>query len=55
MKVEIVTHISDASLLVIGDELQSSADGQDMYAAINGVTDQLSRQRNRQKDNLQQR
>ncbi len=37
LKVEKVTHTSDATLHVNGGEIHASAEGQDMYAAIDGL------------------
>ena len=54
LKVEKVTHISDATLHVNGGELHASAEGQDMYAAIDGLIDKLARQLNKHKDKLKQ-
>ncbi len=46
LKVEKVTHTSDATLHVNGGEIHASAEGQDMYAAIDGLIDKLARQLN---------
>ena len=54
LKVEKLTHISDATLHVNGGELHASAEGKDMYAAIDGLIDKLSRQLNKHKDKLKQ-
>ncbi len=35
---------SDATLHVNGGEIHASAEGQDMYAAIDGLIDKLARQ-----------
>lgn len=53
LKVEKVTHISDATLHVNG-EIHASAEGQDMYAAIDGLIDKLARQLTKHKDKLKQ-
>ena len=52
LKVEKVTHTSDATLHVNGGEIHASAEGQDMYAAIDGLIDKLARQLTKHKDNL---
>ncbi len=44
LKVEKVTQIADANLHVNGGEIHASAEGQDMYAAIDGLIDKLARQ-----------
>lgn len=54
LKVEKVTHVADATLHVNGGELHASAEGQDMYAAIDGLIDKLARQLNKHKDKLKQ-
>ena len=54
LKVEKLTHISDATLHVNGGELHASAEGQDMYAAIDGLIDKLARQLTKHKDKLKQ-
>lgn len=54
LKVEKVTHISDATLHVNGGEIHASAEGQDMYAAIDGLIDKLARQLTVHKDKLKQ-
>ncbi|SFR16082.1 MULTISPECIES: ribosome hibernation promoting factor [unclassified Enterobacter] len=54
LKVEKVTHVADATLHVNGGEIHASADGQDMYAAIDGLIDKLSRQLTKHKDKLKQ-
>lgn len=43
LKVEKVTHISDATLHVNGGEIHASAEGQDMYAAIDGLIDKTGK------------
>ena len=53
LKVEKVTHISDATLHVNGGEIHASAEGQDMYAAIDDLMDKLNRQIARYKEKLQ--
>ena len=52
LKVEKVTHIADATLHVNGGEIHASSDGQDMYAAIDGLIDKLARQLTKHKDKL---
>ena len=54
LKVEKVTHIADATLHVNGGEIHASSDGQDMYAAIDGLIDKLARQLTKHKDKLKQ-
>ncbi len=54
LKVEKVTHVADATLHVNGGELHAGAEGQDMYAAIDGLIDKLARQLNKHKDKLKQ-
>jgi len=54
LKVEKVTRISDAALHVNGGEIHASSEGQDMYAAIDGLIDKLARQLTRHKDKLKQ-
>ena len=44
LKVEKVTQIADANLHVNGGEIHASAEGQDMYAAVDGLIDKLARQ-----------
>ena len=39
LKVEKVTQIADANLHVNGGEIHASAEGQDMYAAVDGLID----------------
>ena len=54
LKVEKVTQTSDATLHVNGGEIHASAEGQDMYAAIDGLIDKLARQLTKHKDKLKQ-
>ena len=54
LKVEKVTHTSDATLHVNGGEIHASAEGQDMYAAIDGLIDKLARQLTKHKDKQKQ-
>lgn len=54
LKVEKVTQIADANLHVNGGEIHASAEGQDMYAAIDGLIDKLARQLTKHKDKLKQ-
>lgn len=51
---EKVTQIADANLHVNGGEIHASAEGQDMYAAIDGLIDKLARQLTKHKDKLKQ-
>lgn len=55
LKVEKVAQVVDATLHVNGGELHASAEGQDMYAAIDGLIDKLARQLTKHKDKLKQR
>ncbi|PUW46009.1 ribosome hibernation promoting factor [Cronobacter sakazakii] len=54
LKVEKVTQVADATLHVNGGELHASSEGQDMYAAIDGLIDKLARQLTKHKDKLKQ-
>ena len=54
LKVEKVTQIADANLHVNGGEIHASEEGQDMYAAIDGLIDKLARQLTKHKDKLKQ-
>ena len=54
IKVEKVTQIADANLHVNGGEIHASAEGQDMYAAVDGLIDKLARQLTKHKDKLKQ-
>ncbi|ALB61370.1 Ribosome hibernation protein YhbH [Cronobacter condimenti 1330] len=54
LKVEKVTQVADATLHVNGGELHASSEGQDMYAAIDGLIDKLTRQLTKHKDKLKQ-
>jgi len=54
LKVEKVAQIAEATLHVNGGELHASAEGQDMYAAIDGLIDKLARQLTKHKDKLKQ-
>ena len=54
LKVEKVVQIADATLHVNGGELHASAEGQEMYAAIDGLIDKLARQLTKHKDKLKQ-
>ncbi len=52
LKVEKVTQIADANLHVNGGEIHASAEGQDMYVAVDGLIDKLARQLTKHKDKL---
>lgn len=54
LKVEKVQHIAEATLQVNGAELHASAEEDDMYAAIDLLTDKLSRQLTKHKEKLRQ-
>ncbi|MDU5846820.1 MAG: ribosome hibernation promoting factor [Cronobacter sakazakii] len=54
LKVEKVTQVADATLHVNGGGLHASSEGQDMYAAIDGLIDKLARQLTKHKDKLKQ-
>jgi len=54
LKVQKVTQIAEATLHVNGGELHAAAEEKDMYAAIDGLIDKLSRQLNKHKDKLKQ-
>lgn len=52
LKVERVTQVAEATLHVNGGELHATSEADDMYAAIDGLLDKLTRQLNRHKDKL---
>lgn len=52
LKVEKVTQIAEATLHVNGGELHATAEAEDMYAAIDGLVDKLTRQLTKHKDKL---
>ncbi|MFH8133147.1 ribosome hibernation promoting factor [Pantoea osteomyelitidis] len=54
LKVERVTQVAEATLHVNGGELHATSEAVDMYAAIDGLIDKLSRQLTRHKDKLKQ-
>ena len=54
LKVERVQQIAEATLHVSGGELHATSEANDMYAAIDGLIDKLSRQLTRHKDKLKQ-
>lgn len=54
LKVEKVTHTAEATLHVSGGELHAKAEGQDMYAAVDGLIDKLVRQLTKYKDKQKQ-
>ena len=51
---EKLTHLADANPHDNGGESQASAEGQDMYAAVDGLIDKLARQLTKHKDKLKQ-
>lgn len=54
LKVEKVMQIAEATLHVNGGELHATSEAEDMYAAIDGLVDKLTRQLNKHKDKLKQ-
>jgi len=52
LKVEKVTQVADATLYVNGGELHATSEAEDMYAAIDGLIDKLTRQLTKHKDKL---
>ncbi|QKJ85460.1 ribosome hibernation promoting factor [Paramixta manurensis] len=54
LKVEKVQQIADATLHVNGGELHATSEAEDMYAAIDGLIDKLTRQLTKYKDKLKQ-
>ncbi len=54
LKVEKVQQIAEATLHVNGGELHATATTDDMYSAIDGLTDKLARQLTRHKEKLKQ-
>jgi len=54
LKGERVQQIAEATLHVSGGELHATSEANDMYAAIDGLIDKLSRQLTRHKDKLKQ-
>lgn len=54
LKVERVLQVAEATLHVNGGELHATSEAEDMYAAIDGLIDKLSRQLTRHKDKLKQ-
>ncbi|WP_312241457.1 ribosome hibernation promoting factor [Pantoea sp.] len=54
LKVERVMQVAEATLHVNGGELHATSEAEDMYAAIDGLIDKLSRQLTRHKDKLKQ-
>ncbi|WP_114192544.1 ribosome hibernation promoting factor [Edaphovirga cremea] len=54
LSVEKVQKIAEATLHVNGGELHATSEHEDMYAAIDGLIDKLSRQLNKHKDKLKQ-
>lgn len=54
LKVEKVSQIAEATILVNGAELHASAENTDMYAAIDMLVDKLSRQLTKHKEKLRQ-
>lgn len=54
LKVEKVTHVAEATLHVNGGEIHAGEEAQDMYTAIDGLLDKLTRQLTKHKDKLKQ-
>ncbi len=54
LNVEKVQQIADATLHVSGGEIHATATTDDMYSAIDGLIDKLSRQLTRHKEKLKQ-
>ncbi|WP_029686289.1 ribosome hibernation promoting factor [Tatumella saanichensis] len=54
LKVEKVQQIAEATLHINGGEIHATAVTEDMYSAIDGLVDKLSRQLTRHKEKLKQ-
>lgn len=54
LSIEKVDHIAEATVFINGGELHTSAEQEDMYAAIDVLIDKLARQLNKHKDKLKQ-
>jgi len=54
LSVEKVQKVAEATLHVNGGELHATSEHLDMYAAIDGLVDKLTRQLNKHKDKLKQ-
>ncbi|MBS0970472.1 ribosome hibernation promoting factor [Chimaeribacter arupi] len=54
LSMEKVHKIAEATVHVNGGELHATSEHEDMYAAIDGLIDKLSRQLNKHKDKLKQ-
>ncbi|QCR37358.1 ribosome hibernation promoting factor [Nissabacter sp. SGAir0207] len=54
LSMERVQKVAEATVHVNGGELHATSEHEDMYAAIDGLIDKLSRQLNKHKDKLKQ-
>lgn len=54
LRVEKIQHIAEATLHVNQGDIHATAEEQNMYAAIDGLVDKLTRQLNKHKEKLNQ-